>query len=160
MGQVLWGKGRFRRLLAVHFASGNCFPAERSSWAVAAAVAMAEGCHDWMGGRSFPCCGTELWGHIGADRLLQVVSLAAFLGCMWVVKRWLYCFLVLFFSLFAHKLFSNITVISDWWDMGSGFRSRFELQRLQGDIRTYISDLCHLVLFLIFYICQDVHVNS
>lgn len=38
----------------MHFASGNCFPAERSSWAVAAAVAMAEGCHDWVGRQELP----------------------------------------------------------------------------------------------------------
>lgn len=43
-GQTLWATGRCRRLLPGHFASSNSFLAEHVSWAVAADVALAEGC--------------------------------------------------------------------------------------------------------------------
>jgi len=108
MGQVLWGKGRFRRLLAVHFTSSNSFPAESTSWAVAADVAWLRAAHASAGGRSLLCWGKELWDQVRADRLLQFMSLAVLLCCIWVGMRWFYCFFKIF--IFAHKLFWNTTL--------------------------------------------------
>lgn len=88
MGQVLRGKGRFRRPLPGHFASSNSFPVERTLWGIAADVALAEGCPDlggvagarFAGGQS-----SEIRSR--ANRLLQVTSLAVLLCCIWVGKQ-------------------------------------------------------------------------
>lgn len=68
----------------MHFASGSCFPAEHSPWAVAAAAAVV-----W--GRSSPC-----WGQSSEVTLRQTGCSNSrpfeFLCSVWVVKRWFHCF--------------------------------------------------------------------
>lgn len=97
MGQALGGTGRFGRLVPGHFASGGSFPAEHTSWAVAAAVASAGGCLCRGGWRELTSVGDELWDRVRADGLLQLASLAVFLCSLRVGKRWFYCFFTFFF---------------------------------------------------------------
>lgn len=89
----------------MHFASGSCFPAEHSSWAVAAAAAAA-----W--GRSSPCWGQSsevTLGQTGCSNSCPCCIPVLSVGCQELV---LLLFSLVF--LFAHKLFSNITVINVW----------------------------------------------
>lgn len=116
-------------------------------------------------GRGLPVPRGLAGAHVGGGRALgsgqgrraapaRVPSCIPLLPAAWQEVVLLLFYFFFFFICAQVILKYYFTVINDWQGTVFGFRSRFELRRVLGDIWTYISDLCHLLFFFICLVCQ------